>query len=135
VKGFFGKVLIINAAITLVVGVVGLAAGWETPTFTVTLGLLCGTALFLGTAAFGGTGPASNIGDPSPGSGPNPLDPVARAAEVRGAFGEAGGPKGDYFERWRARSGWNPGNHRFAWLMIATGVLLGGAALVSKGLQ
>ena len=134
-KGFFGKVLIISFGIALVVGVVGAVAGWEAQTFTITLGLLCGTAFFLGTAAFGGTGPASNIGNPSPGSAPNPMDPVARSAEVRGAFGEGGGSKGDYFERWRARSGWNPGNHRFAWLMIVTGTLLGGAALVSKTLQ
>lgn len=65
-KGFFGKVLIVNASIALVVTVVGVAAAWETRTFTVTLALLCGTALFLGTAGFGGTGPVSSIGDPTP---------------------------------------------------------------------
>lgn len=63
--------------------------------------------------------------------GRNPMDPVARAAEVGGAYGRGRGARGDFYERWRARSGWNPGDHGFAWLMLASGVLLGGAALIS----
>jgi len=66
----------------------------------------------------------------SPGIGS--IDPIVIGEEVTETYGSPSAKeRGDFFGRWRRRSGWNRGSPSLAWLMIATGTLLGGAALLS----
>jgi hypothetical protein len=104
VKRFFGNVLIVNALIAEVIGLIGWSAEWEASDYTL--------------AVIGGVFGAA-------------VDDVATSESVQSQFAQgAGFPKGDFYGRWRARQGETPGPRTFS-LMLATSLTAGTAALVS----
>ncbi|MGH2726593.1 MAG: hypothetical protein ACRDKS_06420 [Actinomycetota bacterium] len=125
-KRFLRDFLIVNAVVALGFGIGAWQAGWTASQTAIWLGLACMGAFFIGFAALGGTGPGVAYGNPDP-AGVGLGDVVAAGEEAKGAYhrGMNAGRRGDYFEQWKARHGWNSGSHHLAMVVIATGVSTG----------
>jgi hypothetical protein len=133
-KRFLRNLLILDGLIALGMGVGGAIGGWTATRFVYVLLVVCALGFLVGGAAFGGTGPGGGIRG-SGGMGglaaSQMANAVAHGEEVMSAYqSDARTRRGDFYERWRARRGWNEGSPRFAWLLIVTAVLAGAAALL-----
>lgn len=144
-KRFLRHLLIINGVIALGVWLIGRSADWGASDYTLALFVVCGLAFFATSAALGSSGPMSNVsggamtdalgtasvGGPIGGMVGMAVDDVAQAESARSAYVEQpGGPKGDFYGRWRTRRGEAPGPSPF-FLMLATSLTTGAAALIS----
>src|SRR5688572_925741 len=105
---FWKRFIAVNLGIAAVIASLGAIFGWTTSQFTMALTLTSLFAFFVGTASVGGTGPRTNIR--SGVLSGNMFEVIARGEEVKAMYEPVDGRRGDYFARWRARGGWNPGN-------------------------
>ncbi|MGH2794722.1 MAG: hypothetical protein ACRDKG_10510 [Actinomycetota bacterium] len=144
-KRFAGKLLLINAIVALAIGLIGWSSDWNAADYTLALLVVCGVAFFATAAALGSSGPMSNvsggamtdaigpgrvIGAPE-GFGGMAVDDVAISEHVQSHYSQGPDtPKGDFYGRRRARQGEHPGP-RPLFLMLATSLMTGAAALIS----